>query len=357
MGMSEFYGAGDEAESIATIHRALTSGVDLLDTADIYGPFTNEQLVGAGDRRPPRRGGAGHQVRDRPRPRRTRRRAASTAARTTCSAACDASLRRLARRLHRPLLPAPGRPRRCRSRRPSARWPSWSTPARCASSGCRRPAPETIRRAHAVHPITRAADRVLAVEPRSRGGDPADVRELGIGFVAYSPLGRGFLTGADHLARGPRADDFRRHNPRFQGENFAPQPRARATRCARSRAEQECTPGAARARLGAGPGRRTSSRSPAPSAARTWRRTSRRPRSRSAPTIWRGSTRPRRSGPPRGPVRGHVAGSGAERRTAAARLRSGLAEIAAALYKTGHGSRNLEWRDQLRPGQRARQDV
>ena len=222
MGMSEFYGAGDDAESIATIHRALDLGVTLLDTADMYGPLHQR---GAGRRAiagPARRGRARDQVRDRPRPRATRavrgvngrpeyvhaalRRVAASGSASTTSISTTST----------------ASTRRCRSRRRSGRWPSWSTPGKVRFLGLSEAAPETIRRAHAVHPIT-----ALQTEYSLWTRDTEDevlptMRELGIGFVAYSPLGRGFLTGAITRAGATAPhDDFRRHNPRFQGENFA----------------------------------------------------------------------------------------------------------------------------------------
>ena len=152
MGMSDFYGPGDEAESIATIHRALDLGSNFLDTADIYGPFSNEELVGRAirDRREDvvlatkfgnvRSGGRGLSRHQRP-----------TGLRAP-------GLRRIAaspgRGRHRSLLPAPGRPERRRSRRQSARWPISCAAGKVRYLGLSEAAPETIRRAHAVHPIS-----------------------------------------------------------------------------------------------------------------------------------------------------------------------------------------------------------
>ena len=220
MGMSEFYGAGDDSESIATIHRALELGVTLLDTADMYGPFTNEELVG--------RAIAGRRDevvlatkfgimrnRDDPTPARDQR----------PSRVRQAGLRGLAaparHRRDRPLLPAPRRSptpdRGDRRRHGASSWPK----ARCATSACPRPRPETIRRAHAMHPIARAADRVLRLWTRDPEAEILPLlRELGIGFVPYSPLGRGFLTGAVRSLDDLAADDFRRSQPRFQQDNL-----------------------------------------------------------------------------------------------------------------------------------------
>jgi aryl-alcohol dehydrogenase-like predicted oxidoreductase len=217
MGMSEFYGPGDEQESLATIGLALDRGCTFLDTADMYGPFTNEQLVGravAGRRDEVvlatkfgnERGADGsfRGVNGRP---------------DYVRAACDASLQRLGVDVidlyyqHRvdPATPVED---------------TWGAMAELVQAGKVRhlgiseAGPATIRRAHAVHPVT-----ALQTEWSLWSRDPEDellplVRELGIGFVPYSPLGRGFLTGQFRTPEDIPEDDFRRHNPRFQGENF-----------------------------------------------------------------------------------------------------------------------------------------
>ena len=164
-------------EAIATIHRALELGVTFLDTADMYGPFTNEQLVGRAiaDRRDA--GRAGDEVRQRAR-RERRVRSAIRGDPTTCA-------RRATRRCSGSAsttstsTTSTASTRKCRSRRRSARWPSWSTAGKVRYLGLSEAAPETIRRAHAVHPISRAADRVLAVDARRRGRDPADGARAG----------------------------------------------------------------------------------------------------------------------------------------------------------------------------------
>ena len=271
MGMSEFYGTADEAESIATIHRALELGVTFLDTADMYGPFTNEELVGraiAGRRDEVVlatkfgnvRGEDGsflrHQRQARVRARGVRRLAAAAR-----------------RRPHRPLLPAPRRPRRPDRgdrRRDGA---SSCSRARCATSGCPRP---RRRRSAARTPCTRSprCRREYSLWTR----DPEDavlptVRELGIGFVAYSPLGRGFLTGAI-TARGPRRGRLPAPPPALPGRELRAEPGARRARARDRRREGRARPASSRS-PGCCTRATTSCRSPAPSAARTSRRTPR----------------------------------------------------------------------------------
>jgi aryl-alcohol dehydrogenase-like predicted oxidoreductase len=219
MGMSEFYGAGDDAESIATIHRALDLGVTLLDTSNVYGPFTNEELVGRAiaDRRdqvvlatkfgivrdpadPSVRGVNG-------RPEYVR-------------AQAEASLKRLGVDhidLYYQHRVDPDTP----IEETVGAMKELVQAGKVRHLGLSEAPPETIRRAHAVHPIT-----ALQTEYSLWSRDPEDeilptVRELGIGFVAYSPLGRGFLTGAITSLDDLAPDDYRRTSPRFQGDNFA----------------------------------------------------------------------------------------------------------------------------------------
>jgi aryl-alcohol dehydrogenase-like predicted oxidoreductase len=218
MGMSEFYGRGDDAESIATIHRALELGVTLLDTADMYGPFTNEELVGRaieGKRDRVVLATKFGNVRDPNDP--TKRHISGRP--DYVRQACDASLRRLGVD-HIDLY---------YQHRVDPDTPIEDTIGAMAELvragkvrfiGMSEAAPETIRRAHAVHPVS-ALQNEYSLWTR----DPEDevlptVRELGIGFVAYSPLGRGFLSGQIRTIDDLAPDDFRRTNPRFQGENF-----------------------------------------------------------------------------------------------------------------------------------------
>ncbi|HEY0317375.1 MAG TPA: aldo/keto reductase [Solirubrobacterales bacterium] len=217
MGMSEFYGSADEAEAKEVIARALDLGVNFLDTADMYGPFTNEKLVGeaiAGRRDEVVlatkfgnvRGEHGERLGVRGDPDYVRQ-------------SCEASLRRLGvERIdlyyqHRvdPNVPI---------EETVGAMGELVEAGKVAHLGLSEAAPETIRRAHATHPIA-----ALQTEYSLWSRDPEDeilptVRELGIGFVAYSPLGRGFLTGRFRSFEDLPADDFRRASPRFQGENF-----------------------------------------------------------------------------------------------------------------------------------------
>ncbi|GAB3325693.1 aldo/keto reductase [Hymenobacter humi] len=218
MGMSDFYGGQDDAESTRTLHRALELGVTFFDTADMYGPFKNEELLGQafkGKREgivlatkfgierdpsnPAKRG-----INGRP---------------EYVKAACEASLRRLGTDyidLYYQHRVDPGTPIE----------DTVGAMARLVEEGKVRylglseAAPATVRRAVAVHPIA-----ALQTEYSLWSREPEDeilptIRELGVGFVPYSPLGRGFLTGQIQKFEDLEADDYRRHTPRFQGENF-----------------------------------------------------------------------------------------------------------------------------------------
>ena len=218
MGMSEFYGATNDDESIATIHRALDLGVNLLDTADAYGPHTNERLVGraiAGRRDEVVLATKFGNVRD---PNDPTARSVNGKPEYVRSA-CEASLHRLGVD-HIDLY---------YQHRVDPDTPIEETVGAMAELvqegkirfiGLSEAAPDTVRRANAVHQIT-----ALQTEYSMWTRDPADeilptCRELGVGFVAYSPLGRGFLTGAIKTVDDLADDDFRRSTPRFQGENF-----------------------------------------------------------------------------------------------------------------------------------------
>ena len=218
MGMSAFYGASDEGDAIDTIHYALDNGVNFLDTADMYGPWTNEKLVGKAikgkrdkiilatkfgnevDKNGKRTGG----VNGKP---------------EYIREAVEGSLRRLnvdyidLYYQHRvdPATPIEDT---------IGALAELVKQGKIRYIGMSEAAPATIRRAAKVHPIT-----ALQTEYSLWSRDPEEeildtVRELGIGFVAYSPLGRGFLTGKIRSANDLDEDDFRRSNPRFTGENF-----------------------------------------------------------------------------------------------------------------------------------------
>jgi len=218
MGMSEFYGKGDDAESIRVIHRALELGVTLLDTADMYGPHTNEVLVGKAiaDRRDQVVLATKFGMVRGPNPRDRTINGKPDYVRS----ACDASLKRLGVD-HIDLY---------YQHRVDPNTPIEDTVGAMAELvkagkvrfiGLSEANVETLRRATKVHPIA-----ALQTEYSLWTRDPEDeilaaCRELGIGFVAYSPLGRGFLTGQIQRFDDLAADDFRRYSPRFQGENFA----------------------------------------------------------------------------------------------------------------------------------------
>ncbi len=238
MGMSEFYGPRDEKESVAVIHRALDLGINLLDTADVYGPHTNEELVGRAIR--------------------GRRqevflatkfgilRSADPAYRGVCGrpeyvrSACEASLKRLGVDVidlyyqHRvdPEVPI---------EETAGAMSRLVQEGKVRFLGLSEAGPQTIRRAHAVHPIAALQSEYSLWTRDHEVGSLPVCRELGIGFVAYSPLGRGFLTGTIPGPEALSADDFRRTNPRFQEENFRKN-LALADRIRQMASDKGCTP-------------------------------------------------------------------------------------------------------------------
>jgi len=218
MGMSEFYGAADEGEATATIHRALELGVTLLDTADMYGPFTNERLVGraiAGRREQVVLATKFGNVRGEDGARLGIRGDAAYV-----REACDASLRRLGVD-HVDLYYQHRVDKQVPIEETVGAMAELVAAGKVRFLGLSEAAPETIRRAHAVHPISALqTEYSLWTRDVERKILPT-VRELGIGFVAYSPLGRGFLSGRWSSPDEIPVGDFRRGNPRFQGENFA----------------------------------------------------------------------------------------------------------------------------------------
>ncbi|HHQ6579865.1 TPA: aldo/keto reductase [Serratia fonticola] len=220
MGMSDFYSTGyDEQEAIATLHRALELGVTLLDTADMYGPHTNEQLIGKAIK------GKRDQVflatkfgivRD----------PADPTARGVSSKpdyirrSVEGSLQRLGVEIidlyyqHRvdPKVPI---------EEVVGTLADLIQEGKIRHIGLSEASVATLERAHQVHPITALQTEYSLWSRDAEQGQLAACQRLGIGFVAYSPLGRGFLTGAIQSIEDLAADDFRRDNPRFQGENFA----------------------------------------------------------------------------------------------------------------------------------------
>ena len=217
MGMSEFYGPRDEAESVATIHRALDAGLNFLDTADVYGPFTNEELVGRAIRGRRREVFLATKF--------GILRSADPNYRGICGrpdyvrSACEASLKRLGVEVidlyyqHRvdPEVPI---------EETVGAMASLVQEGKVRFLGLSEAGPNTLRRAAAVHPITALQSEYSLWTREHEDGSLPVCRELGIGFVAYSPLGRGFLTGTIEKPEDLAADDFRRANPRFEEGNL-----------------------------------------------------------------------------------------------------------------------------------------
>ena len=216
MGMSEFYGAVNDDESLATIHEYLDAGGNFLDTADMYGPFINEELVGraiAGRRDQVvlatkfgnQRGESGEFLGVNGRP-------------EYVAASCEASLRRLGVDYidlyyqHRVDASVPV----------EETWGAMHelvTAGKVRHLGISEASAATLARAHAVHPVTAIQSEYSLWTRDPEDGVLATCRELGIGFVAYSPLGRGFLTSDDSVRHPTDEKDFRRFQPRFRGEN------------------------------------------------------------------------------------------------------------------------------------------
>jgi aryl-alcohol dehydrogenase-like predicted oxidoreductase len=216
MGMSEFYGTTDEGEAIATIHRALELGIDFLDTADMYGRGANEKLVGKaiGDRR--------DQVLLATKFGNVRNDDGSREVRGDAEyvrQACDASLERLGLD-HVDLYYQHRVDRRVPIEETVGAMAELVEAGKVRHLGLSEASSETIRRAHAVHPIAALQSEYSLWTRDPEDGVLETCRELGIGFVAYSPLGRGFLTGQIRSADGFAEGDFRGHLPRFQGENL-----------------------------------------------------------------------------------------------------------------------------------------
>ena len=217
MGMSEFYGPGDEEESLRTIHLALELGVTFLDTADMYGPFTNEVLVGkaiAGQRE---RVVLATKFGNERLPDGTRLGINGTP--EYVRKACDASLQRLG--VDTIDLYYQHRVDKSTPIEETVRAMAELVQAgKVKHLGLSEASPATIRRAHAVHPITALQSEYSLWSRDPEGELLSTLRELGIGFVPYSPLGRGFLTGQFKTPEDIPEGDFRCNNPRFQGDNF-----------------------------------------------------------------------------------------------------------------------------------------
>jgi aryl-alcohol dehydrogenase-like predicted oxidoreductase len=218
MGMSEFYGPGDDHESIATIHRALDLGVTLLDTADMYGPFKNEELVGKaikGRRDKAILATKFGFVRDPNNPKARNVNGKPDYVRS----ACEASLRRLGVETldlyyqHRVDTDTP-------IEDTIGAMTKLVQEGKVRYLGMSEAGAQSLRRAHAVHPVAALQNEYSLWSRDPEDGILSVCRELGIGFVPYSPLGRGFLTGQIKRFEDFAPDDIRRISPRFQGENF-----------------------------------------------------------------------------------------------------------------------------------------
>jgi aryl-alcohol dehydrogenase-like predicted oxidoreductase len=218
MGMSEFYGGRDDEESVATIHRALDLGVTLLDTADVYGPRTNEELVGraiAGRRDEVVLATKFGIVRDPDDPMKRGINGRPEYVRESC----EASLRRLSVDhvdLYYQHRVDPGTP----IEETVGAMSELVGEGKVRYIGLSEAGPETIRRGHATHPLSAVQSEYSLWSRDIEDEVIPTLRELGIGLVAYSPLGRGFLSGEIKSLDDLEPDDYRRYSPRFQGENF-----------------------------------------------------------------------------------------------------------------------------------------
>ncbi len=239
MGMSDFYGPRDEAESVATIHRALERGVTLFDTADVYGPQTNEELVGRALRGHPRESYVLATKFGMLRGSDPKARGVSGRPEYVRSC-CEASLKRLGLEtidLYYQHRVDPDTP----IEETVLAMAALVREGKVRYLGLSEASPGTLRRAHAVHPITAVQSEYSLFTREHETGTLAACRKLGVGFVAYSPLGRGFLGGRFRSLADLTADDWRHSSPRFQPGHFEANLEL-AHRVGEMAAEKGCTP-------------------------------------------------------------------------------------------------------------------